>query len=98
MVKKVATDYAIHSIKQKIEVLRVQLHELVKEKGLKDEAVVKLSQELDLHIVDWQRMSLSEPRQEKRKRVRVKKGGCAKCIQQKKRYFIRCSRILSRGK
>jgi hypothetical protein len=49
------------TLRQIVEELRVQLHELVSLKGLSDHSVVRLSQELDSYIVRLQRIKLRRP-------------------------------------
>ncbi|RNB55267.1 aspartyl-phosphate phosphatase Spo0E family protein [Brevibacillus gelatini] len=46
------TAKALHD---KIEKLRMQLHELVSKRGLNDKSVIKLSQELDVYILQYHR-------------------------------------------
>ncbi|MFS0917655.1 Spo0E family sporulation regulatory protein-aspartic acid phosphatase [Brevibacillus sp. 179-C 1.1 NHS] len=66
MTKKDSSNFRCQSIKQKIEELRAQLHTLAKEKGFNDYSVVKLSQELDGYIVEWQQLIQSNVREKKK--------------------------------
>ncbi|MCM3470187.1 aspartyl-phosphate phosphatase Spo0E family protein [Brevibacillus borstelensis] len=47
------TAKALHD---KIEELRMQLNDLVNKRGLDDKSVVKLSQELDVYILQYQQL------------------------------------------
>ncbi|HZG14386.1 MAG TPA: aspartyl-phosphate phosphatase Spo0E family protein [Candidatus Bathyarchaeia archaeon] len=49
-------DTNIQTLQQKIELLRLQLHQLANQKGFLDQSVIELSQKLDTYIVLYQRL------------------------------------------
>lgn len=47
---------SIDVIMEKIEALKITLHQLAKERGISDHAVIQISQELDKYIIMAQQM------------------------------------------
>lgn len=57
-IRKTSSDVQItaKALQDKIEQLRMQLNDLVNKRGLDDQSVVKLSQELDTYILQYQQL------------------------------------------